>query len=78
MNGHVCCILGVCCPPGSQEQIDALASELSVAHPDMEVPYAQKAAAWVLKNFDLAPAGSLSEFKREIAAVIRRRERGNA
>lgn len=30
-NGHVCCLLGVCCPPGSQAQIEALASILHEA-----------------------------------------------
>lgn len=28
-NGRACCILGVCCPPGSPEQEAALAEEIA-------------------------------------------------
>lgn len=70
MNGHVCCILGVCCPPGSQEQVDALAAEM-----EKDGVGDRKTAAWVLKHFDLAPAGSLAQFKNDVAKMARK-ERG--
>lgn len=69
MNGEVCCILGVCCPPGSQEQLDALAAEMSKAG----VNDHRAAAKWVLEHFDLLPSGSLAEFKRIARAAIKAR-----
>jgi len=71
MNGEVCCILGVCCPPGSAEQVDALASELVKGKVCSENPEAHKVAVWMLKHFDLAPAGTLTEFKKQIARMAK-------
>lgn len=71
MNGEVCCILGVCCPQGSTEQRDALATELVKDAVCSEHDEAKNVAAWVLKHFDLAPPGSLSVFKGEIARLVR-------
>lgn len=31
-NGHVCCIVGLCCPPGSAEQLVALTEEIQKHH----------------------------------------------
>lgn len=70
MNGEVCCILGVCCPPNSLEQEQALADAL-VKDGACETEHAPKAAKWVLKHFDLAPKGSLVEFKATIARMAR-------
>jgi len=36
-----------------------------------ENPEAQKVAAWVLKHFDLAPAGTLTAFKHAIVHVVK-------
>ena len=59
MNGEVCCILGVCCPPGSDRQVDALAKEM---HKDLGVDASEcgRYARWVLKHFDLAPKGTVT------------------
>lgn len=70
MNGEVCCILQVCCPPGSQASVDALAREM-LKDGVCDAEYAPTVAAWVMKHFDLAPAGSLSAFKGEIARLAR-------
>lgn len=54
MNGEVCCILGICCPPESQARVEALAREIEKDHkctPDV----AYRMAAWTLKHFALAP-----------------------
>lgn len=67
MNGHVCCILGVCCPPGSAAQKKALIDEMKQA----SVTDAESAADFVLFNFDLAPAGSLNQFKLDVARIVR-------
>ena len=71
MNGEVCCILGVCCPPGSEAQTTALASELVKDGVCSENPEAHKVAQWVLRHFDLAPAGTLTEFKKSIAKMAK-------
>ena len=66
-NGsEVCCILGVCCPPGSAEQRDALVRLIKQQHPDMSEAKAQAAASRVLKehgNFKTIP-----KILREFAA----------
>lgn len=71
MNGEVCCILGVCCPPGSEAQANALASELVKDGICSENPEANKVARWVLKHFDLAPAGTLTDLKKQIARLAK-------
>ena len=70
MNGEVCCILGVCCPPASVQQRDALAHAISDG---VKIEYAdcERVAEWVLKNFDLAPAGFLSPLLVDIAKMAR-------
>ena len=75
MNGKVCCILGVCCPPGSQEQQDALAAEL-VKDTGCTENAAKKTAEWILKHFDLAPKHSLEVLKSEVARLAREQRKG--
>jgi hypothetical protein len=36
-----------------------------------ENPEAERVSAWVLKHFDLAPAGTLTEFKHAIKHAIK-------
>lgn len=78
MNGEVCCILQVCCPP---EALDgngsptakaekALAKEL-VKDQVVDKATAERVAAWLYGHFELAPAGSLTLFKAEIARLAR-------
>jgi hypothetical protein len=67
MNGEVCCILGVCCPPGSAAQEEALSKEL-VKDGVCEAEYAPKVASWILKHFDLAEAGTLRPF---VASILK-------
>lgn len=71
MNGEVCCILGICCPPASRKQITALAKQIRVDYPQVPMQYAEQAAEWILKNFDLAPAGTLNGYARAIAKIAR-------
>lgn len=35
MNGEVCCILGVCCPPGSPRQREALTQMIQKSRPHL-------------------------------------------
>ncbi len=71
MNGEVCCILGVCCPPASAEQRDALATSLKTSHPHLADAHCADVAGWVLEHFDLAPAGSLTHLKSAIATMAK-------
>lgn len=68
MNGEVCCILGVCCPARSLEQRAALAHELARAFPTIDAP---AVAEWLLTQFDLAPADTLTDFKNAVARMAR-------
>lgn len=51
-NGEVCCILGVCCPPGSEAQRLALVHEVQKRHPGMDSEKAGKKADRVLEKHD--------------------------
>lgn len=51
-NGEVCCILGVCCPPGSSEQRQALVREIQKQRPKMSEADAVAAANRVLTAHD--------------------------
>lgn len=73
-NGAECCALGICCPPLSQEQVDALAEEM-VHGGTCDMETAKPIAAWLLKEYDLAPAGSLTELKRHIAKLVRKADK---
>jgi hypothetical protein len=65
MNGEACCILGVCCPPGSAAQRKALAKELA-SGANIDADAAARVADLILDHFDLAPQDSLRAFKAEI------------
>lgn len=69
-NGEVCCILGVCCPPESAEQIQSMADTMA-KETGLEPETCTHAAKWVLSNYDLAPHKSLREFKSKLAEHIR-------
>jgi hypothetical protein len=74
-NGEVCCILGICCPPLAAKQRKTLADEMARAvgcDPDD----ARKMADWVLETFDLAPVGSLTDFKAAIKKAAKHATEG--
>ncbi len=71
MNGEVNCILGVCCPEGSEAQVDALALEMEKGLPELDAEYLHACARWVLENFDLAEKGTLTKIKASIARLAR-------
>lgn len=65
MNGEVCCILGICCPP--EQRAEALAVEMvkdgvftaiDGQSRRTEAAQAAKAAEYIFKHFDLVPAGT--------------------
>jgi len=64
------CVLAVCCDPFSDNQRRALTSML-VEDGICKDDEAAKVAAWVLKKFDLAEAGTLTELKASIAKLAR-------
>lgn len=62
------CLLEVCCGAKAAEKLFARQMvEQNIC--DMDV--ATRCAAWVYEYFDLAPAGSLTAFKAEIARLAR-------
>lgn len=81
MNGHANCIYEICCPPKGEQQVRALAEEMMKAFgwDDAMTAYQVNPltlASWVVKTFDLAPAGSLLAFKTEIARLARENLKG--
>lgn len=70
-NGHANCILGVCCPPGSAQQKQALVGEIIGKVPTINREHADVIATWLLENFDLAPVGTLQPLKDAIAKLAR-------
>ena len=69
MNGQACCFFGVCCPPGSEEQIDAVTDEM-VKDLKCVRTEAREHVAWLLNRATLAPksfgkvVNDLSELQR--------------
>ena len=49
-NGEVCCILGVCCPAGSEAQREALVHELQKQRPHLPMDRLEVVADKILKQ----------------------------
>lgn len=90
-NGHVCCILAVCCPPGirasREKRIAALASFMANEGKEMHPgdkgyvaagPMHSLCAAAVIDNFDLAEKGTLELLVKSISLTTRRAMEKNA
>lgn len=72
MSDPACCILAVCCPPGSDRQREALAKALEAAELDAGAAATHRTYAdWIVDRFDLAPKGSLEALKGEVARMAR-------
>lgn len=62
-NGHVCCLLAVCCPPDNDDRrSQALFEEMNEAFEadatfGDDDSFLRWAASWIVKNFDLVPKG---------------------
>ena len=63
------CMTGVCCPPAAQ--IEALGGAMVSEGICREPAEAQRVAAWLLKHFDLAEAGTLTKLKKSIARLAK-------
>lgn len=70
MNGEVCCILGICCPP--EQRTAALAQELVNDGVVGTMAEAHAVAAYIFKHFDLAPAGALLPLVQQVAQHARK------
>jgi len=59
MNGQACCFYGVCCPPGSEEQIDAIVAEMAKDAERGGVKFnrgdARYYVAWLVNRATIAP-----------------------
>lgn len=51
-NGEVCCILGVCCPPGGAAQFEHLVAMIMKSRPALSQAQAEAAAHRVLQKHD--------------------------
>lgn len=81
MNGEVCCILGICCPPEARGA--ALATEMvkdnvfdgrfNARAPEDVQAYAQHVAEYIFKHFDLVPAGTGVPLMKAAAAHAQRK-----
>ncbi len=69
MDDHVCCILGVCCPPLAVSRRRALAHELVADGVCASERDAMKVATWTLNHFDVAPAGTLTPLIAAVAGM---------
>lgn len=70
-NGaEVCCAIGICCPPRSAGQIDAL-KKILVDKGGLQAKAAHDAAVCLLENFDLMPAGSTDHFKSDFVKMTK-------
>jgi hypothetical protein len=65
--------LGVCCPP--EHQLLSFKKEI-VKDLALDDATAEKVGAWIYTHFDLAPAGTLKDFKGQIADMARKHPRG--
>ncbi len=54
-NGHVCCLLGVCCPPDTDGQRLAAVEETVEQCGPNATP--ETVINWVMSEFDLVPKG---------------------
>jgi len=77
MNGNANCIFEVCCPPGvdgvaQESAVRALADEFMKEFKDkLSWEDAIKYSRAMYKHFDLAPRGSLREFKKQIVEAFK-------
>lgn len=85
MNGEICCILQVCCPP--EARAEALAKEMKkdlVGIRSLHVRRMSKeheqvledVSEYIFKHFDLAPAGTLGPLVTAITAKAKERHDG--
>ena len=68
------CVLEVCCPDdaaGQAKQVRALTAVAQHALPFLSHDEAKDVAEWIARNWDLAPKGTLYDFKQAIAKLAR-------
>ena len=65
------CILEVCCGGADSKQVDALTDVAQHALPFLSPGQAKQVAEWIARNWDLAPKGTLYDFKQAIAKYAR-------
>ena len=70
-NGQQCCAAGVCCPPSSPKQREALAAMMEMITTQFYVSpdHTKQIADWLLDHFDIGPKGSMDFTKAATLAV---------
>lgn len=76
-NGKWCCVLGVCCDPGTPEQLDAFVEEFlhDLGAKATDTAVVRSVGVWVLKSFDLAPKGTIEPFRQAILEQVRKSQK---
>ena len=70
IEGNVCCILEVCCGGNASLAIEALTEKI-VKETEFKKKDAEVIAKWIFTSFDLAPHGTIGDFKELIAKMAR-------
>jgi hypothetical protein len=61
------CAYEICCGGVNSKQVEALTEIAEHALPFLSSGEAKQVAEWIARNYDLAPKGSLYDFKQAIA-----------
>lgn len=67
MDPVICCLLGICCPPASQEQRDAFEVQLALHF---------KGDAAKVKAVSDAVFGDFAKMTKKLAAAVKKAEKG--
>jgi hypothetical protein len=65
------CVLEVCCGGPNSKQVKALTDVAQHAIPTLTAHQAEEVAEWIARNWDLAPKGTLYDFKQAIAKLAK-------
>ena len=65
------CVLEVCCGGAHSQQVQAMTEVAQHALPFLSPEEAHDIARWICRNWDLAPKGTLYDFKQAIAKLAK-------
>lgn len=71
LEPEYCCILLVCCGGHGERRAKAALSTKLQADAGLDTVAADKAAAWILDTFDLAPKDALNPYREAVAEMAR-------
>lgn len=68
---QACCLLEICCGGSDGKNVKALTEVARHALPFLSHEEANEVADWIARNWDLAPKGTLYDFKQAIAKLAK-------